>query len=60
MTAYTYYDLAVTGGGTGKISYGGTASISPVPEPTEGVFLLSGIGLLGFIVAHRRRESEEV
>ncbi len=29
-------------------------SVSPVPEPAEGVLLLSGIGLLGFIAARRK------
>jgi hypothetical protein len=54
VTSYTYYDLVVSGGGKGKMSYGGSASISPVPEPTEGALLLSGLGLLGFIAARRK------
>jgi hypothetical protein len=41
-------DFASVGG------YQLTASVTPVPEPTEGALLLSGIGLLGFIAARRK------
>jgi len=41
--------------GTSKGSFIG--SISPVPEPSEGALLLSGVGLLGFIAARRGRKA---
>jgi len=50
------YDYQITGTvtGTNGGGYGGVANLSPVPEPTEGALLLSGIGLLGFIAARRK------
>lgn len=30
-------------------------TLSPVPEPTEGALLLSGIGLLGFVASRRKK-----
>ncbi len=63
MTSQIYlptgnYFLDITGTAKSKNSvYNGNLTISPVPEPTEGVLLLSGIGLLGFIAARRRTYS---
>ena len=50
------YDLQISGTATGSLggTYGGNLNLSPVPEPTEGALLLSGMGLLGFIAARRR------
>ncbi len=49
------YFLDITGNAKSKNSvYNGNLTITAVPEPTEGVLLLSGIGLLGFIAARRR------
>jgi hypothetical protein len=49
------YELKITGTGPtiGKASFSG--NISPVPEPSEGALLLSGLGLLGFIAVRRGR-----
>ena len=51
-----FYDLQISGTATGSLggTYGGNLNLSPVPEPTEGALLLSGMGLLGFIAARRR------
>ena len=60
LTAGTY-TLDVTsnlasGHTTGITGYSLTSSvITPVPEPSEGALLLSGIGLLGFIAARRMK-----
>jgi hypothetical protein len=52
------YNLFVSGsnidGATGNVGFKLSGSVSPVPEPTEGALLLSGIGLLGFIAARRK------
>ncbi len=53
------YSLDVTGTAseTGG-SYGGTLKVAaPVPEPTEGALLLSGLGLMGFIATRRRNQA---
>jgi len=52
------FTLTVSAGPlTGKQGgvYNGSFTISPVPEPTEGALLLSGLGLFGFIAARRGR-----
>ena len=50
------YNLQVSGmvTGTGGGTYGGGINISPVPEPSEGALLISGIGMMGFLVARRK------
>ncbi len=59
LVAGTTYDLQVTGTVTGTKggNFSGTYNVtpvSPVPEPTEGALLLSGLGLMGFIASRRR------
>ncbi len=52
------YTLKISGSGlAGGGSYGGNLNVvaAPVPEPTEGALLLSGIGLLGFIATRRKK-----
>jgi len=51
------YDLRITGTPIGIGGYytgAVTVTAAPVPEPTEGALLLSGLGLLGFIAARRK------
>ena len=44
--------------GTGpNIAFTLTPVTAPVPEPTEGALLLSGIGLMGFIAARRKNNA---
>jgi hypothetical protein len=47
-------NIAQTSGNPTGLRAEFTSSISPVPEPTEGALLLSGIGLLGFVAARRK------
>ena len=50
------YNMQITGNVTGTSggTYGGGLNLSPVPEPSEGALLISGIGMLGFLVARRK------
>jgi hypothetical protein len=47
-------NIAQTGGSTTGLRTEFTSNISPVAEPSEGLLLLSGVGLLGFVVARRK------
>jgi hypothetical protein len=53
----TDYTVHVSGQAlAGSESYGGTISVSPVPEPQTYAMLLAGLGLLAF-TARRRKNS---
>jgi len=51
------YHLIVSGNAAKNSNavFNGNLTISPVPEPTEGALLLSGLALFGFIAARRGR-----
>lgn len=53
------YSFVISGMGSG--SRGGNytldASAQPVPEPTESALMLSGIAMLGFIAARRKKSA---
>ena len=53
------YSLVLTGTGglTHGGSYGGSVSISAVPEPTESALMLSGIAMIGFIASRRSKKA---
>jgi len=54
------YTLDITSnvGSNSPISgYNFLVTAAPVPEPTEGALLFSGIGLLGFIAARRKNNT---
>ncbi len=53
------YILEVRGDvvGTNGGSYTGVLNISPIPEAAEWAMLLTGFGLIGFVVARRRRNN---
>lgn len=53
------YTLQVSGDvtGTGGGIYAGVLNISPVPEAGEWAMMLSGLSLIGFIAARRRRNA---
>jgi len=46
--------VTTTAAPTSLSAYTLTSSVTAVPEPTESALMLSGIGLLGFIVARRK------
>ena len=48
------FDLVSYPPSTYGYTLGATFSPTPVPEPTEGALILSGIGLLGFIASRRK------
>jgi hypothetical protein len=54
ISAGSYY-LKVAGTGVGQAggNYWGTLTVSPVPEPGEWALMLSGLGLIGFMVRRR-------
>ena len=49
------YTLRLSGVTSGPGSYNGSITVSPVPEPGEWALMMSGLGLIGFMV--RRRTS---
>jgi hypothetical protein len=60
ITAATDFALQINGITIGRGEHatknlsGWYSTISPVPEPTEGALLLSGLGLMGFIATRRK------
>lgn len=56
LSAATGYQFIVSGNVTGSFggSYGGVLAAVPVPESDTYAMMLSGLGLIGFMVSRRR------
>jgi hypothetical protein len=50
-------DISGVTSGKGGGMYSFSAIAAPVPEPSEGALLLSGVGMLGFIAARRNNNA---
>ena len=52
------YTIKVTGTGVGAYGgyYGGSLTVSPVPEAGEWAMMLAGLGLMGFVAARRQKQ----
>jgi hypothetical protein len=48
------YTLTLIGTGAGFSGYGGSFTVSAVPEPSTYALLLAGIGMVGFVASRRR------
>ncbi len=48
------YDFKITGTSAGSYT-GGISCVTAVPEPSESALILSGVGMLGFIAARRKK-----
>ena len=51
------YQFVVTGNVTGTLGggYGGILAAAPVPEPSDWMMMLAGLGLIGMMVSRSRR-----
>lgn len=53
-TDYSIHIRGATLGNSLSATYGGSVTVSPVPEPQTYAMLLAGLSLMGFVVARRR------